>query len=409
MLKKNKIVRLLKRSDFFRNTSILISGTAIAQLIPILLQPVLRRLYSPETYGVYAVYTSLVGILYVLSSMRYEMAIIHPKKDKDAINLLALSQISNLGFNLLLFIVIHLFNERIARFLNIPAGYSTFLYLVPLGTFLYNFYQSHHYFLIRKKRFIAISINKFLRRGSEGTTQISLKYIFQQSGLFFGDIIGHFVNSISGIIQARKEGGYSWNKISYTKIRYVSKRYVEYPKFNMISSFFSVFSLLVPTLMINKFYSTEYAGFYDLSKLVLSIPLALIAGSIANVLLQRFSEKKQKSESIKNEFKTILLIVLVIAFMEIIVISFFGPQIFKVIFGTEWEISGKISIILVWSYSINFIVFSFSSVFISLERIKILSIWQTGHFLAVLSLFLFKTLIFNDFLKFFVFIEIVCL
>lgn len=51
-----------------------------------------------------------------------------------------------------------------------------------------------------------------------------------------------------------------------------------------------VFSFLIPTILINKFYSAEYAGYYDLSKMVLSIPLALIAGSVANVLLQRFSE-----------------------------------------------------------------------------------------------------------------------
>ena len=169
-----------------------------------------------------------------------------------------------------------------------------------------------------------------------------------------------------------------------------------------------VFSFLAPALFINKFYSSEYAGYYDLSKLVLSIPLALIAGSIANVLLQQFSVKKQNRLSIKKDFLTVLIVVFVIAILEILVISLFGPKLFDLFFGTEWGVSGTISKILVWSYAINFIVFSFSSVFISLEKIKLLSVWQLFHFIAILILMLFKNLSFDYFIRLYVFIEIFC-
>ena len=335
------------------------------------------------------------------------MAIIHPKKDKTAGNLLVLSQIFNLLFNVILFILIYFFNEKILEFLNISSKYSIFIYLVPVGTFLYNFYQSHHYWLIRKKAFVSVSVNKFVRRGTEGTVQIVFKFIFQQVGLILGDILGHFVNCLSGIIQSKKKG-LTINGISTIKIKYVAKKYLEYPKYNMISSFMGVFSLLVPTLIINKFFSSEYAGYYDLSKLVLSIPLALIAGSIANVLLQHFSEKKSSRISIKRDFFIVFVGVLVIAIIEIVVISLFGERLFSIIFGQEWEISGRISTILVWSYAINFMAFSFSSLFISLEKIKLLGVWQLFHFIAILALLLFKNLDFNQFIRLYVFIEIIC-
>ncbi|MCD4705017.1 oligosaccharide flippase family protein [bacterium] len=407
MIKSKNIFHSLLKSEIFRNTSILISGTAIAQLIPILLQPVLRRYYTPETFGAYAVYTSLIGILYVLSSFRYEMAIIHPKKDKIAANLLVLSQGFNLIFNFGLFIVIYFFNDKILEFLNISPKYSIFIYLVPLGTLLYNFYQSTHYWLIREKAFFAVSVNKFVRRGTEGTLQIVFKFVFQQFGLILGDIFGHFVNCLSGIIQSKKKR-FSINGISTVKIKYVSKKYLEYPKYNMISSFMGVFSLLAPTLIINKFFSSEYAGYYDLSKLVLSIPLALIAGSIANVLLQHFSEKKRNKISIKGDFLIVFIGVLIIAILEILVINLFGTRLFSLFFGSEWEISGTISKILVWSYAINFIAFSFSSVFISLEKIKLLSVWQLFHFIAIIVLIFFKNLDFNYFIRLYVLIEIIC-
>jgi len=393
------------KSELFKNVSVLISGTAIAQLIPILLQPVLRRFYSPETFGSYSVYLSLIGILYVLSSLRYEMAIALPRKDKMAVNLWALAFIFNLIFNALLFVVVSVFRRPIVDFLNIPSEYFVFIYLVPLGNFLYSFYQSTHYWLIRKKSFKAVSINKFARRISEGGVQVFSKTIFGGTSLVLGDITGHFTNAMAGFYQSYKKG-LQLNTISLIKLKYVFRKYSDFPKYNLVSSFMGVFSFLIPTILINKFYSAEYAGYYDLSKMVLSIPLALIAGSVANVLLQRFSEKRQLKETILKDFSQVFSMVFVIAVLEILVISLWGVPLFKIIFGKQWVESGSMSQILVWSYAINFIVFSFSSVFISLERIKLLSAWQVFRFLAILVLFTLNDIDFFRFIKIYVLIEI---
>lgn len=380
------------------------SGTALAQLIPILLQPVLRRYYSPETFGAYSVYLSIIGILYVLSSLRYEMAIVLPKSDKTAVNLLVLSQIFNLLFNSILLIIILFFNDQILSFINLSREYRILLYLVPLGTFLYNFYQSNHYWLIRKKAFKAVSVNKFARRLAEGTVQISIKSIMANTGLLIGDIIGHLVNCLSGIYQSSKHN-FKIANLSKNRLKYVFKKYDQFPKYNLLSSFMGVFCFLVPTILINKFYSSEYAGLYDLSKMVLSIPLALIAGSIANVLLQRFSEKKQKNISIWHDFKNMFLFVFIIATLEIVLITFWGVKLFSVIFGKQWVESGIMSKTLVWPYAINFLVFSFSSVFISLEKIKLLSVWQALRFVAILALFFLDYLNFEAFIRVYVVIE----
>lgn len=96
----------------------------------------------------------------------------------------------------------------------------------------------------------------------------------------------------------------------------------------------------------------------------------------------------------------------VIAVLEIVMIRLWGIPLFKIIFGTQWVESGSMSQILVWSYAINFIVFSFSSVFISLERIKLLSAWQVFRFLAIVILFTLNDIGFFRFIKIYVLIEI---
>jgi len=394
-------------SELLRNTSVLISGTVIAQLVPIFLQPFLRRYFTPESFGAFSVYSSIVGILIIVSSLKYEQAIVLPKKDKESLNLVVLSLILNSLFSLVLLAIVLLFNDRLLLLFNIPNKFSIILYFIPLGTFLINTFQSFNYWLIRKKAFVSISLNKFIRRGFEGLTQVILAFFKNAKGLIIGDIIGQLSNIITVIIQTRKNG-FSFKKVSYKKIKYVFKKYSEFPKYSLIPGFMSACSFLLPAILINRFYSAEYTGYFDLSKLLLSIPLALVASSVSSVLLQLVSEKFQNKKSFLVEIKPILYIVILISVFEVLIISFFGIDLFKFIFGNIWGFSGEISKILVWSYVLNFFVSSFSSFFISMRRIKTYSVWQIAYFTSILTLLFFKDLPFIDFIKIYVFIEVVC-
>ena len=313
----------------------------------------------------------------------------------------------NLFFNLLLVIVIVFCKSTIIKFLNLSIEYGDYLYFVPLGTFLYSTYQSINFWLVRKKKFIPISVNKFVRRGFEGAAQITFKFTKISHGLIFGDIIGNLANICSGIYQGIKSG-LSLRLFSPVMIKKVLLKYSEYPKYNVVPSFMSACSFLLPAILVNKYFSSEYAGYLDFSKMLLSIPLALVATSLSSVLLQRVSEMYRNNKSIKKELLSVLLIVASIAIAEILVISFFGVSLFKFIFGNQWEYSGKISRILVWSYALNFFAASFSFIFISMNRIKTLSAWQLFYFVSILSLFFFKNLAFNDFLRIYVLIEVIC-
>lgn len=56
-----RLKALLPRSSFARNVAVLAGGTAVGQAIVVLASPILTRLYTPEDFGVLAVYTSFLG------------------------------------------------------------------------------------------------------------------------------------------------------------------------------------------------------------------------------------------------------------------------------------------------------------------------------------------------------------
>jgi O-antigen/teichoic acid export membrane protein len=399
--------KIIRKSELVINTSVLITGTAMAQLIPVLLQPLLRRPFAPEIFGAYSVYLSLLGILVIISSFRYELAIMLPKKEKDAANLLFLSLIINFIFNLVLFILISLWKEKLSYFLNLPGKFGYYLYLVPVGTFLFGSYQSINYWLLRQKQFAALSINKFTRRGFEGAVQLGTKYLGMTHFLIYGDLLGHLSNLISGIYQSIRSG-LKMDLFSRIRINYLARKYLDYPKYSLVPALMSAGSTLLPVIFINKFYSLENAGYLDLSRMLLSLPLALISLSVSSVLMQKISERFRNGESIFHDLSFILILISVIGVFEIVIIMFFGVGLFKLIFGDQWGFSGEISKYLVWSYAINFVVNSFVSIFISMNKIRLLSFWQFFYFMSILTLLLFKEKPFLDFIKIYVGIEIVC-
>ena len=54
------------KDDFNSNIVKLVLGTGFSQVLPIALMPILTRLYSPEDFGVFAVYLAVSGILGVI-------------------------------------------------------------------------------------------------------------------------------------------------------------------------------------------------------------------------------------------------------------------------------------------------------------------------------------------------------
>ena len=92
------INKLKPKSEFSRNVLTLMTGTTIAQAIPIAISPILTRIYTPEDFGMFALYMSVASILSVVATGRYELAIMLPKKDEDAVNIVALSIIISFSF-----------------------------------------------------------------------------------------------------------------------------------------------------------------------------------------------------------------------------------------------------------------------------------------------------------------------
>ena len=165
------IQRFKPKSEFSRNVLTLMTGTTIAQAIPIAISPILTRIYTPEDFGVLALYISLVSIFSVIATLRYELAIMQPRQNDDAAALVVLSVVITSGISLFLLVGILVFNEKIqALFGNDEIG--AWLFLCPVSVFLTGLYQALNYWNTRKKQYKKIASSKISQGVSASATQV---------------------------------------------------------------------------------------------------------------------------------------------------------------------------------------------------------------------------------------------
>lgn len=86
----NQLARV-RVPSFGRNVAVVATGTAVAQAIPIVLTPILTRLYAPDDMGMLGLYTAFISFATNALSLGYSQAIVSGRTDDEAAALTALS------------------------------------------------------------------------------------------------------------------------------------------------------------------------------------------------------------------------------------------------------------------------------------------------------------------------------
>ena len=135
--------------SFWANVSVLLTGTSLAQALPIAITPILTRLYTPSDFGVFGIYLSALVILGTIATGKFELAIMLPEKDEAAETIFVLGFVICTIFSIICLIIIITFHEKILNALNARA-LGNWLYVLPISIFLSGTYSLLNYYNTRK-------------------------------------------------------------------------------------------------------------------------------------------------------------------------------------------------------------------------------------------------------------------
>ena len=95
-----------KLGSYAKDSLILMAGTAVSMGISLLSSPILSRLYTPEEFGVLTTFTSVYSVLLIAATCRYELAILLPKEEEEALSVTLLGAGFSVVFSLALALVL---------------------------------------------------------------------------------------------------------------------------------------------------------------------------------------------------------------------------------------------------------------------------------------------------------------
>jgi O-antigen/teichoic acid export membrane protein len=387
-----------------RDILTLFTGNAIAFIIPVLVYPVLSRIFSPGDYALFGLYAAVFGFLEIASAGRYDFSVVLPEQDEEAVNLVAGGLAVALLFSLLVLVLVFLFGPLAARAFNNPAV-APWLWLLPLGLFFISASKLCNAWLIRVKNFRASSINKASQKIAEVCAQLALGITKTGNGLIFGDVLGRFFNALVSYYQSLRSG-FNPHNIHRLAIWHALKRYRDLPKFGILPSMLNALGGIMPVLMISSHYSTDVSGSFNFSRLILSVPFALIAAGISQVLMQQVSVKKNERKPVSDDLFPLALKLAVLSLIATVVLFFAAPSLFELVFGTKWRTSGVFTSILILSTAVSFIVSPFTILLVVLGRIRWLSIWQVFYFVAISVLWFLPRMAILNFLMVLVIVDV---
>lgn len=378
-------------TEFFKNTTILMLGTTGALLLSFVFQVFVRRYYSAEVFGIFDVYLQIFNILSVIAALRYDQAVVLPSSKKDSTSVFIVAFLSATVFSILSFFVIVLFKNQLAGLFNINQKYSGWLLFVPLSVFLFSTYNALNYWFIANKSFKVSSINKVVRRFLEGGFQTYLGFLGKSMGLILGDIFGNLINVLFGLFQAKRIGLFSNLPPNFTYVKNIAIRYSNFPKQGLLPNFLNTLCNSLPIFFVSALFDNHTTGQFGFARMLILIPQAIIAASVGQVIMQRFSQRRFDKQFMLSEFKTIGFILFGLSLVGALTLVPFVTKLIPAIFGSQWQVASSLFRIMLLGFVFQFTVSPLSTILVVVERLDLQGKWQIGYFLAIISLLFLKS------------------
>jgi O-antigen/teichoic acid export membrane protein len=359
------------------------TGTTVAQAIPIAISPILTRIYTPEDFGFLAMYLFLITFLANISTGKYEMSIYLPKLSTTAKEMLEISLLLSTFFSIILLIIVIIFGNFIMHTFNFEHNILWF-YLLPFAVIITASYQSINHLFVRISAFKQLSVNRIIQSSTNALFAIILGLqSIVMHGLVISQIIAQF---IVAIILFKKYKFSKLTKYKFKKYILLMKRYSNFPKHMLISNMINNISANMPIIILTTNFGLAFSGFYAFVQKIFGIPLGVIGSSFSEVFRQKASEEYIKNDNCIDIFSSVFKKLFLISAVPFFIFYFIAPDLFSFVFGDDWRIAGEYAQILAPMFFVKFITMPISSVVLFANKTIVDFWWQLGFlFVAVIG------------------------
>lgn len=335
-------------------------GNVVAQIIVLLASPILTRIYSPEEFGLLAVFTSTVAIIGTIVCGRYDAAVALPETHSETVALISAAMILTTivaPLTSLLFITtpwaIHFVNK----------GYSpAFIFIsVSLGSALAGVYSLYWYWGIKQEQHTLVASSRILQSVTRLATQFSF---------FFGGTTTLILSTIAAPLAGffiLHRGIRKPLRTSRSEISFALKRYRRFPLYTTWSAALNMSGKQLPIFAFVAIFGAGPAGLYSLAERIIAGPVSMIASAVSAMFLTE-SVKSKKDNTLPALVSRTHNLLTNLSIAPFLMLATTAPILFGVFFGKEWTSTGQIASWISLYLYFSFVAAPFTMLFRTLER-----------------------------------------
>ena len=338
---KTLFLRLKPQSDSVRNVIKLAGGTAASQVITVAVAPILTRLYGPESFGVLATFVSILGLLNVINSMSYELAISVPEDDEEAMHVFWLCLFLVVCFTALIAVSVLSFGTTFVEILNQPA-FLPLLWFLPVGTLFTGIYSALNFWSIRTQRFSVLAQAKVFQSIFGQLCNIVLSPL-GPVGLAIGSVVSQSIGGLRLFNKSLfcKPHGLTSQTFSCISFSYIlqllriAERYKSISINNSIARLLNSFYPFLVSIILSTSGELSSLGLLFFVKRILDTPCSMISRALGDEFFSRVArveERKLYEVCLLNTKRIALASTLLLAPYGLLLL-FFGENIF----GSFWD------------------------------------------------------------------------
>ena len=364
-----------KLGGYAKDSLILMTGTAVSMGVSLLSSPILSRLYTPEQFGIFTTFTSVYSVLLVAATCRYELAILLPKEEEEALSVTLLGAGISILFSLILGLGL-----MIAALLGKDLSYWPFL---PPALSLLGVYYSCNYWLNRHRRYRVLAFNRILQ--AVLTLGFSLLFVLlpdRSYGMIYGFLISQGAVAALLIWHMLRDIRRLSFKLSFSRLKKEAIRYKRFPLFSTPAGLVNTLASQLPTFLLRLFGGEAMVGYYGMMNRVLVLPTQVVGQAMSDVFRQQasaqYAQKGQCLALYRKTAKTLFLVSL----LPFALLFFFGEPVFLWFFGKDWVVSARLIAMMAPFYLVRFVVSPLTFMTIIAEEQLFEMLWQIAYLLA---------------------------
>lgn len=329
----------------------LLGGGALAQLIPLLLGPLLARLFSPEAFGLFTQFSTVAATLAVAASLRFEQALPLATAPAAARALLALCLWLLLGSVLLAALLALLLGWQAGGPLA-TGGWLPWPALLPLAVLTAGLLQILMLWANRASRFGALAASRIVQYGGAAVLQAVLGWaLWHTSGqpaqdaaawaLVLGPVLACAL-AAALLRHPTPEGG--WRALPRTpraQLRAAARQHQDFARLNTPHAVLGMAQDALAVALLIALTGQAAAGFWGLALRYLKAPATLVGSAVSQVLYPRLAQAQPAAARQLLRRTLALLAAPALALTALLLIG--GPTLFAWAFGENWRPAGDLA------------------------------------------------------------------